>query len=66
MATTRQWLYRSYGHNDDTTVNCIMPFRLMNHCPFCKAKTLHVLLPAFCIAYSQSVPIFEGVLTSSG
>jgi len=31
-----------------------------------KAKTSHVLMPIFCIAYSQSVPIFREVPSSSG
>jgi hypothetical protein len=66
MATTGLWLNLPYGHNGDTIEVCIMSFGLFKHSPSSKAKTLHVLLPVFCIAYSQSVPIFGEVPSSSG
>ena len=66
MATTRLWLNLSYGHKGDSCGVYIMSFGLFIHCPSSKTKTLHTLLPVYCIAYSQSVPIFEEVLSSSG
>ncbi len=66
MATPRQWLNLPYGFNGDTIGVCMMSFGLFKHCPSSKAKTLHLLLPVLCIAYSQSVPIFEEVPSSSG
>jgi hypothetical protein len=66
MATARHWLNLPYGHNGDTHRVCEMPFGMFKYCPSSKAKTLHVLLPVFCIAYSQSVPIFEEVSSPSG
>jgi hypothetical protein len=66
MATTRQWLNLPYGHNSDALGVCVMSFGLLKRCLCSKAETLHVLLPAFCIAYSPPVPIFRGVPLSSG
>jgi hypothetical protein len=66
MATTRQWLNLPYGHNSDAIGVCVMSFGLLKHCQCGKAETLHVLLPAFCIAISQRVPIFGGVSSSPG
>jgi hypothetical protein len=66
MATTKLWLNLPFGQNGDTCRVCIMSFGMFKSCPFCKAKTLHMVLPVFCIAYSQSVPIFEEVPSSSG
>ena len=66
MATTRQLLNLPYGHNSDAIEVCVMSFGLLKHCLCGKAETLRVLPPAFCIAYSQRVPISVGVLSSSG
>jgi len=66
MATARQWLNLPEGYSGDTRGVCIMPFGMFKHYRFSKAKTSHVLLPVFCIAYSQSVPIFEEVSSPSG
>jgi len=66
MATARQWLNLPHGHNGDTRGVCLMPFGMFKHCPYSKAKISHVLLPVFCIAYSQSVPILREVPSSSG
>jgi hypothetical protein len=66
MATTGQWPNQPYGHNGDASGVCVMPLGLLKHCQSNKANTLHVLLPTLCIAYSQSVPIFGGVPSSSG
>jgi hypothetical protein len=66
MATTRQWLNLSYGFDGDVRAVRTMSFGMFTSCPSCEAKTSHVLLPVFCIAYSQSVPIFEEVSSSSG
>jgi hypothetical protein len=66
MATTRLWLNLPYGLDGDTSGVCIMPFGLFKHYSSSKAKTLYGLLPVFCIAYSQSVPIFEEFSSSSG
>jgi len=66
MATTRQWFNRPDGHNGDAIGVCVMSFGLLKHCLCSKAETLHVLLPAFNIAYSLSVPISGGVSSSSG
>lgn len=65
MATVRQWLNLSYGQIGDTHGVCIMPFGMFKYCPSGKAKTSHVLLHVFCIAYSQSVSIFREVPFSS-
>ena len=66
MAATKLWLNLLYGLRGDTRGVCIMPIGLFKHCPSSKAKTLHLFLSSSCIAYSQSVPIFEGVPSSSG
>ena len=66
MATTRQWLKQHYGRNGDALGDCVLSIGLLKHCLCSKAETLHVLLPAFCIAYCQRVPIFRGVPLSSG
>ena len=66
MATVRQWLNLSYEHNGNTRGVCIISFGMFNYCPSDKAKTSQELLPVFCIAYSQSVPIFREVPSSSG
>ncbi len=66
MATTRQWLNLPYGHNGNAIGVCVMSFGLLKHWQYSKAESLHVLLPAFCIAYSQRVPISGGVPSSSG
>jgi hypothetical protein len=66
MATTRQWLNLPYGHNEDASGACVMSSELLKHCQCDRAETLYVLLPAFCIAFSQRVPIFGGVPSSSG
>ena len=66
MATARQWLNLTHGQNGDTRGVSIMQFGMFKYCPSCKAKTSHVLMPVFCIAYSQSVPIFREVPSSSG
>ena len=66
MATTKLCLNLLNALNSGTRGVCIMSIGLFKHCQFSKAKTLHVLLPVFCIAYSQSVPIFEGVPSSTG
>jgi hypothetical protein len=66
MATTKLWLNLLYGFKGDTREVCMTSIGLFKHCPSSKSQTLHMLLPAFCIAYSQSVPIFEGVPNSSG
>jgi hypothetical protein len=66
MATTRQWLNLPYGHNGNAIGVCVMSFGLLKHCLRNQAETLHVLLPTYCIAYCQRVPIFRGVPLSSG
>ena len=66
MATLRPWLNLPFGHNDNTRRVCIMPLGMFKYCPSINAKTSHVLLFVFCIAYSQSVPIFREVPYSSG
>lgn len=67
MATTRQWLNLSYGLNRDVSELRVMTFGMFRYClSSSNAKTLHMLLSEFCIAYSQRVPIFEEVLSSSG
>jgi hypothetical protein len=66
MATTNLWLNLLYGLKGDTRGVWMTSIGLFKNFPSSKAKTLHVLLPVFCIAYSQSVPIFEGVPSSSG
>jgi hypothetical protein len=66
MATLRQWLNLPDEHNGDTRGVCIISIGMFNYCPSDKAKTSQVLLHVFCIAYSQSVPIFREVPSSSG
>jgi hypothetical protein len=66
MATTRQWLNLPNGQNSDAIGVCVMCFGLLKHCQCGKAETLHVLLPAFCIAISQRVANFGGVSSSPG
>jgi hypothetical protein len=66
MATTRQWLNLPYGHNGNALGACEMSFGLLKYCPCNKVETLHVLLPAFCIAHSLRLPISGGILISSG
>lgn len=67
MATTRQWLNLFYGLNRDVSELRVMTSGMFRNClSSSNAKTLYMLLPEFCIAYSQRVPIFEEVLSSSG
>ncbi len=66
MATTRQWLNLPYGHNSDAVGAWVMFFGLLKHWQCGKAGTLYVLLPAFCVAICQRVPIFGGVPSSPG
>ena len=59
MATTLQWLDKHLGLNGEMCLDYLMPFGWSEYCPTEKAKALQVFLPVFCIATSQSVPIFE-------
>lgn len=66
MATAGQWLNLPFGLNCVTSGVCIMSIGMFKSRQTCKAKILHVLLSVFCIAYSQRVPIFEEISSSSG
>jgi hypothetical protein len=66
MATTLQWLDVSLRLHGETSQDHLMSVGLFTNCPTEIAKALQLLLPVFCIANSQSVPIFEAVPFPSG
>jgi len=66
MATARQWLNLPYEHYGDTRGVCLLSLGMFTYCPSNKAQISQVLLHVFYIAYSQSVPIFRGITSSSG
>ena len=66
MATTLRWLDLSLGRNGEMSQDQLMSFGMFTYCPSATTKALQLLLPVFCIANSQSVPIFEEVHGPSG
>ena len=66
MAITLQWLDKSLELDAEMSQDHLISFGVFTYCASEKAKALQVFQPVFCIATSQSVPIFEVVPTSSG
>ncbi len=66
MANMLHWLDKHWGLNGEMSLDHLMSVGIFTNWPTEKAKALQVFLPVFCIATSQSVPLSEGVPSSSG
>jgi hypothetical protein len=66
MASTLQWFVLLLGLHGELSRDRLVSLGIFTSYPSEKCMVLQLLLPVFCIAHSQCVPIFEEVPSLSG